>query len=113
MDTKGLEILDVAGGCRLRVRVKPAARQDMLVGPYAGMLKMTVTAPPERGRANEAVARFLAGMLNLATSRVAVVSGFTAQEKTVRVEGCTAEEVRGKLERAPRVSTGVPRASEP
>lgn len=110
MDTKGLELIDAEGGCRIPLRVKPAAKQDTLIGAYGGRLKMTVVAPPEKGKANVAVARVLAGALNLATSRVNVISGFTSQEKVVHVEGCSSEEVRGRLERMPRVSTGAQRA---
>ncbi len=107
MDTAGLDLVDVAGGCRLRVRVKPSARQDMLIGPHAGRLKMTVVAPPDRGKANEAVARVLAGTLNLATARVRVVSGFTSQDKTVLIEGCSAADARARLQKMPRLSTGA------
>ncbi|MFQ5701919.1 MAG: DUF167 domain-containing protein, partial [Acidobacteriota bacterium] len=57
MDTEGLIIHDVADGCRLRVRVKPGAKQDTLTGVGAGRLRLTVVAPPEKGKANAAVAR--------------------------------------------------------
>jgi len=107
MDTKGLELTAVEGGCRLPVRVKPAAKQDTLIGPYGGKLKMTVVAPPEKGKANDAVARVLAGALNLGTSRVRVISGFTSQDKVVMIDGCGPDEVRRRLEKMPRVSTGA------
>jgi len=110
METKGLDLTDKDGGCTIPLRVKPAAKQDTLVGAHAGRLKMTVVAPPERGRANEAVARVLAGALNLATSRVRVISGFTSAEKVVFVEGCPAQEVRRRLEAMPRISTGAQRS---
>ncbi|HKY32565.1 MAG TPA: DUF167 domain-containing protein [Candidatus Polarisedimenticolia bacterium] len=105
MDTRGL-ILEASGsGCRMKVRVKPGAKQDTLIGPHGGKLKMTVTAPPERGKANEAVARVLAGALNVATSRVRVVAGFASQDKVVAVDA-PPEDVRRRLEAMPRVSTG-------
>ena len=110
MDTRGLDLTKVDDGCRMKVRVKPAAKQDTLIRAFAGRLKMTVVAPPEKGKANDAVARVLAGALNLATSRVQVVSGFTSQDKVVLIAGCTPEEVRRRLERMPRVSTGAQRA---
>jgi uncharacterized protein len=109
MDTKDLELTEADGGCRIRLRVKPGAKQDTLIGAYGGKLKMTVVAPPERGKANEAVARVLAGALNLATSRVRVVVGFASQDKVAFVEGCSSDDVRRRLERMPRVSTGAQR----
>ncbi|HEY3175514.1 MAG TPA: DUF167 domain-containing protein [Candidatus Polarisedimenticolia bacterium] len=110
MDTTGLELIDAEGGCRIPVRVRPGSKQDTLIGPYAGSLKMTVVAPPEKGKANDAVARVMAGALNLATSRVRVVAGFTDKNKVVFVEGCGAEEVRRRLDRLPRISTGALKA---
>lgn len=109
MNAKDLILVEGEGGCRLRLRVKPGAKQDTLVGEYNGRLKMTVVAPPEKNRANESVARVLAGALNLATSRVKVVGGFISPDKTVFIEGCTAEEVRKRLEKMPRISTGAQR----
>jgi len=109
MDTTGLDLSGVEGGCRLPVRVKPSAKQDTLIGPYGGKLKMTVVAPPEKGKANAAVARVLAGALNLGTSRVRVISGFTSQDKVVMIDGCTPDEVRRRLQKMPRVSTGAQR----
>ena len=109
MDAKDLELVDEDGGCRIPLRVKPAAKQDTLIGAYGGKLKMTVVAPPERGKANDSVARVLAGALNLATSRVRVVSGFTSQDKAAFVEGCSSDEVRRRLEKMPRLSTGAQR----
>jgi uncharacterized protein YggU (UPF0235/DUF167 family) len=83
----------------------PGARQDLVVGPHAGVLKMTVTAPPEKGRANKAVERLVATVLNVATSRVKVVSGATSRDKVILVSHCAAAEVRRQLEGVPRIST--------
>ena len=109
METKGLDLTEADGGCRIPLRVKPAAKQDTLIGAHGGRLKMTVVAPPEKGKANTAVARVLAGALNLATSRVTVISGFTSQDKVAFVENCSAADVRKRLEKMPRVSTGAQR----
>lgn len=109
METQGISLRDADGGCKLEVKVKPAARQDTLIGPFAGRLRMTVTAAAERGRANEAVARVIAGALNVATSRVRVIAGFTAREKVLYIEGLSADEVRRRFETMPRVSTGPKR----
>lgn len=51
------------------------------------MLKAFVTAPPEDGRANDAVAALLAGALHLPKSSVVVIKGAASRNKTVRVSG--------------------------
>ncbi len=82
---KGLELREVSGGTRLRLRVKPGARNDAVVGVHGGALKVAVAAAPERGRANEAVVALLSETLGLPASAVAIVAGATSQDKTVVV----------------------------
>jgi uncharacterized protein YggU (UPF0235/DUF167 family) len=60
------------------------------------MLKLAVSAPPEDGRANESLARLLAGLLHLRPSQVALVSGEKARNKEFRVE-LPCPEVRSRL----------------
>jgi uncharacterized protein (TIGR00251 family) len=58
------------------------------VGALGGRLKVRVAAPPERGRANEAVVAVLREWLG--AREVEVVSGFASREKTVLVSGVSA-----------------------
>jgi uncharacterized protein YggU (UPF0235/DUF167 family) len=59
-----------------------------------------VTAPPERGKANEAVVRLVAATLGLPRAAVTIVSGHGAREKTVEVAGADRESVDAALESA-------------
>jgi uncharacterized protein len=58
-----------------------------------------VAAPPERGRANEALVELLAGALDVPRSSVRVVAGQTGRAKVVEIESLTEEEVERRLER--------------
>ncbi len=80
-----LDLVAVAGGTRLRLRVKAGARRDTIVGAHGGALKVSVAAPPERGKANRAVLELLAGALGLPPSSLALVSGETSPDKTLFV----------------------------
>jgi uncharacterized protein (TIGR00251 family) len=81
-----LELTPVPGGTRLRVRVKPGARKDAIVGVHGGALKISVTAPPEKGKANDAVVALLAKAFDVPMSAVEIVAGETSQDKVVVVE---------------------------
>jgi len=75
-------------GCtRLRLRVSPGAGRAGIVGPYGDGWKVRVTAPPEGGRANEAVLRLVAETLAVPRSAVNIVSGHAAREKIVELAG--------------------------
>jgi uncharacterized protein (TIGR00251 family) len=91
-----LDLVPVPGGTRLRLRVHPKARQDAVTGVHAGALKVSVAAPPERGKANDAVVKLLAKVLDLPKGSIEIVSGETSQDKTV-VVALDADAVRGRL----------------
>jgi uncharacterized protein len=85
----------------LRVRVQPRASQDALGGVRAGALVVRLNAPPVDGRANEALARFLARVLAVPPSAVALVRGASSRDKLVRIAGASAAAVRARLAEAP------------
>ena len=87
---------------RLKLHVTPGAREDDIAGWQGDSLRVRVRARPEKGLANEAALRLLAGRLNLPRSRLALVRGVTSRDKLVEVEGLSEDELRARLGRAPQ-----------
>ena len=86
IDPSELELVeDPRGGTRLKLRVKAGARQNSVAGSHAGALKVSVTAAPERGKANKAVLELLGRRLGLAPSSLELTAGHASPGKTVRV----------------------------
>ena len=75
-----------ASGVTVDLRVQPRARRAALEAA-AGSLKAQVTAPPEDGKANQAVIALLAEAWHLPKSSFDVIKGQTARAKTIRVTG--------------------------
>jgi len=82
------------------VKVVPGASSDAVVGWLGGALKLRVSAPPERGRANAAVVRLVADLLGVAPGDVEVVSGLASPRKRVAVSGLAEGEVRARIDAA-------------
>jgi len=82
---------------RLSLKVIPSSSRDTVAGWLGEMLKVRVTAPPERGKANAAVERLLAAALGTNRDAVRIVSGTTSPQKTVEIEGLSLAEVRRRL----------------
>ena len=82
---------------RVRLRVSPGARRTELAGRYGDGWKVRVSAPPERGRANEAVLDLLAEKLDLPRRSLSIVAGRTAREKVVLMEGIGPAESERRL----------------
>ena len=72
-------------GSTLALRVTPNARANALTRD-GGQLRVTVTATPEDGKANRAVADLLAHALGVAPSRLTLVSGATSRDKVFRID---------------------------
>jgi uncharacterized protein (TIGR00251 family) len=83
---------------RVRLRVSPGARRSELVGRHGDGWKVRVTAPPEDGRANDAVLDLLAKGLGLPRRSLSIVSGHSAREKVVRLDGIDWAESERRLE---------------
>ncbi|MCP4536968.1 MAG: YggU family protein [Chloroflexi bacterium] len=80
-------------GCTFRVRIVPKSRQEQIIGLFDDALKIRLTAPPERGKANRALQIFLARQLGVSPSAVEILSGHTSRQKRVRVRGVSAKAV--------------------
>lgn len=80
----------------LPVRVTPSASRARVVYKE-GLVRVYVVEPPEHGRANEAVCRLVANVLNLKSSAVEVLRGHSSREKVLRIDGISLEQALAKL----------------
>jgi uncharacterized protein len=87
---------------RLRLRVSSGARRSEIAGRHGDGWKVRVAAPPEDGRANEAVLALLAERLELPRRAVSIVSGHSAREKVVEMVGIAQADSERRLEEASR-----------
>ena len=85
------------GAVLLQLKVVPGSRKEQLAGALGDRLKIKVAAPPEDGRANQAVCALIARRLGIGLKAVTVVTGPTRAEKTVRIEGVSAPSVAQAL----------------
>ncbi len=90
-------ITEVSGGVEIKVKVVPGASRDRIAGLLGDALKVQISAPPERGRANKAVADLLAKKLDVSAREVSLVRGATSPRKVFHVEGVTIENAGTKL----------------
>ena len=95
-----IAIHQVRSGVTVELRLQPKASRDRVVGEYAGKLKVAVTAPPEHGRANEALIKLLAGALGISKSCVSIIAGARSRDKTALVEGLSVDEAHQRISSA-------------
>ena len=81
----------------IRIKAVPNASRDAIAGMLGDRLKVCVSAPPEGGRANGAIAALLARELGVRPAQVEIIAGHTGPDKVVRVTGCDPARVRSLL----------------
>ena len=84
-------------GITFSVRVQPRAKKNAITGELGDTLKVSLTAPPVEGRANQACIEFFANLLKVPRSSVTIASGASSRRKVIRVVGLSAEETRKRL----------------
>lgn len=88
------------------LRVTPNAAADRIEGTETRddgntVLRIRVTAVPDKGKANAAVIALLAKAIGVPKSAITLVSGETARLKTVRISGA-ADSIVDALSRLPQ-----------
>lgn len=97
MDSKELIINHHKYGLTIKVVVHPQASQNRIESVYNGMLKIDVTSPPEKGKANNAIIKLLAEKLGFAKSSIEIMMGKSLREKVILIKGLTIEDLQEKL----------------
>lgn len=87
---------------RLAVRLTPNGGRDGIDGVEQNSngdahLKVRVSDVPEKGKANKALIAVLAKRIGIAKSAITLISGDTARQKILRIDG-DPEDLKGKLE---------------
>jgi uncharacterized protein (TIGR00251 family) len=94
-----IEVGDHAEGCILPVRAQPGAKRNGVQGEQNGALKVAVNAPPQEGRANDALLEVLRAELGLKRSQVELFSGPTSRDKRFLIRGVSRAELQERIAR--------------
>ena len=70
---------------KVTIRVKTNAKENAVQEGPGGELRILVKAPPQEGRANEAVIEALANYFRVPRRAVAIIGGFKSKTKIVRI----------------------------
>ena len=84
-------------GVTFAIKVQPRARKNAVVGTLGDALKVSLTAPPVDGKANQVCIDFFAKLLKVPHSSVTIAAGQTSRNKVIRIAGLSAKEVEIRL----------------
>jgi uncharacterized protein len=92
-----IAILAQEEGSILAFSAQPGARREGVLGERAGALRIAVTAPPDKGKANDAIHALLARSLGCKAAQIALISGATSRQKRFLIRGLAPDELRRRL----------------
>lgn len=72
-------------GLELRIKVVPGAARSEIIGPLGDRLKIRIAAPPEHGKANQALLLLVSQWLGI--KDVQLIAGHSSSMKTLRIRG--------------------------
>ncbi|KAF3361795.1 hypothetical protein PHSC3_001650 [Chlamydiales bacterium STE3] len=96
---KGIVLKLMTQSCYLSVKVIPNAPKNQIIGWEDDELKVKITTIPEKGKANDALVRFLAKSLQISPSCLNIVSGLTSRHKRLLINGVSSEQVFSLLKK--------------
>ena len=90
-------IQEAEEGVVFTAKIVPGSSRTGVCGLLNGMLKIKISAAPEKGKANQALVGFLAKKLGVKKKTVSIISGQTNPVKQVQVLGISTETLLKKL----------------
>jgi uncharacterized protein (TIGR00251 family) len=84
-------------GTVLPVRAHAGARRNQIAGVRDGQLMVSVTAAPEKGKANQAIIELLTRALSLKRSQIELVAGATSPQKRFLIRGVNCEDLASRI----------------
>ena len=97
-DMGNLKIEEHNEGAVFTAKIVPGSSgPTRICGLLDEMLKVKVSAAPEKGKANQCLIKFLAKQLGVKKNAVSIISGTTSPVKHVKVSGMSADTLLKKL----------------
>jgi uncharacterized protein (TIGR00251 family) len=84
-------------GIVLPIKAHAGAKRNGIAGEHAGLLKVSVTQAPEKGKANDAILEVIAEALGLKRSQIELLSGSTSSQKKFLIRDITRETLEQRL----------------
>ena len=76
---------------KFRAKVTAGAKREAIVFKD-GMIKVYISAPPSKGKANKRIRELFSDLLNVQKGNVEIVSGLTSHKKVILISGVKEED---------------------
>lgn len=92
-----LKIQECDKGLIFTVKIIPASSRTTVSGLLDGMLKIKLSSPPQKGKANKSLIELLASQLSIKNKNIKILSGLANEIKNIHILGISADTLKYKL----------------
>ncbi|MFW9922454.1 MAG: DUF167 domain-containing protein [Candidatus Thorarchaeota archaeon] len=86
-------------GILLKIVVKPNSKQqEIKKESEVDYLFISLKSPPDKGKANKELLKFLSSILKITLSNITLKSGHTSRDKIILITGISLDEVKKRIE---------------
>ena len=86
------------GNITFTAKIVPGSSSpNKICGLLDGMLKIKIAAPPEKGKANQCLIKFLAKTIDVHKNSIQIISGQTNPIKQIQISESSIEAIKKKL----------------
>lgn len=82
---------------KIKVKIVPGASNSGIIGWLGDTLKVRISAPPEKGKANAAIVALISDALHVPECSVHIVSGRNSQRKMIEIHDLSRNEILQRL----------------
>jgi len=97
IEMSDLTIQKINGGVIFTAKVVPGSSKTAICGLLNNMVKIKVSAAPEKGKANKCLIEFLAKQLGVKKNAISIISGQTNPIKQIQAAGISEAELLNRL----------------
>ena len=92
-----LNIKAIGKGVTFTVKVIPSSRKNEIAENLNGVLKVKVTAAPEKGKANKCLVDYLAQSLSIRKKYIEIKAGQTESIKNIKISNVKKQDIEAEL----------------
>ena len=82
----------------VKLHVKPSSKkQELFLDSIDKKIVVFVKAPPDKGKANKELIKFIAKILGKNSSDITIIAGQTSQDKTIKINNSTISDIERKI----------------
>ncbi|MBC8387167.1 MAG: DUF167 domain-containing protein [Actinobacteria bacterium] len=81
----------------IKVIVKPNSSKNSIDGIYMGRLRIRVSSPPQKGKANKELIRYISSILGISKKNISIKSGEKSSFKKLAIENLNNTNIISRL----------------